>query len=620
MHRIISNLLTILYDETKSLNNLIINILYYICFFKDKQNVTSYRENMNLYNTNFYTKYMYKIQMLSTDELQQIGELSEEISYDDDIDYLKLIAECLNLRKELKHLAKEIRSYSTNNLIVEYMIKLMGKDFQNKKITNLFSGTGTFLRKILGTTLYGYDINEELNIIANILIKLQSNIDFSQRIFKGDLIKEEINIEKSDFIISDLPSDIKNLTHASCCNRIKQLKIRGTKSEPLIVQLVTKLLLKNGKAILFIPDSFLFGDSNQHIQTRKYLIDTFCVEQIVASPEHKKSILVFSNKKPEKQIKFTNINKTYDLDLDIQKISEKSYSLYYQNYHIELNKGINIKKGSFKIRDIINIDTSLPKNKDHNDIVLMSCKYNTFKITKLSDFNKYTYIYTTKNPEIYSQEFLNYHLFEFLSDNINYLTKGKTKSINIDLIYDLSIHIPDIQIQKNSLEYINSNCSVLMMLQQQISELNTLKNNLISTIILGKETKPLSELCNISHNSKNINTIQIHRNSNLAGTVSLTINDDDSSTNIFYLDIIDNKINKDVLFYILKYNEKELITLSNLGNTIQLPKSKLENIQIPILSAEEENNILKCVIIDNKIKKTEKIYQDLLSESNMNFL
>jgi len=640
MENIIDNVINILYDDLQSLNYYIINVLSYILFFR-KISETKTQEKTNELNTyiqEFYSKYNFKMKKLNNDELDCIGEMFNNLdNYDHD--YLQLFINTFNLKKELKHYAKELRSYYTYNEIVDYIINIIGPINQYKRILNLFSGTGSFIKKIIKNNknstnmqLLGYDINDELNIIAKLLIILETETDYSENISTCNLIKDEILIDKADLIIADLPSDIKNLTHASCNNQIKKLKIRGTKSEPLMIQMISTLLKKNGKAILKIPDSFLFGDSNQHIETRKYLINNFFVEQIIAIPNYKKSILIFSNKKSNNHIKFTDIENTYELKLDINMMSEKSFSLYYQNYHIILNKDRNIstKKGLYKIKDIINIvntDTEISKiNKD--ETVLISCKNNIFKITKLSQLiqfsqydqnNKYI-VYTTKNKDSYPQNFLNYHLFEFLSNNIKYLTKGKCKTIDIDMILNLDINIPDIKIQKNCLEFINLNGSSLVLLQQQIMELEKMKNNLIESTIMEKNTKPLLDFCEISHNSTHINTIQINRNSNMAGKVSLTTNNTDSSTNIFYLNSINDKINSNVLYYILKYYEKDLIDLSNSGNTIQLPKNKLENIPIHELTKNEENEIIKCVTIDEKIKKLKQIYQDLLLESNITFL
>jgi hypothetical protein len=274
-----------------------------------------------------------------------------------------------------------------------------------------------------------------------------------------------------------------------------------------------------------------------------------------------------------------------------------------------------LNENFLKLKDIINIETDF-QEKYNNQSVLVSYKNNTFKIIKQNENDTYQYVYTTKLPDIYPQDFLNYHLFELLVKNINYLTKGKCKSINVEQIMELNITIPDIKLQKNAIEYINLGGSILIMLQQQIIELDNMKYNLIESIVSGKKTKPLINFCNIGHISHGQNTIQINKNSNLAGQVSLSTSELENSNNMFFL-TVNNDINSEMLYYLLKHNESELIKISNSGNTIQLPKGKLENFQIPILSEVDINKLLKCKDIDVKIKKLNQTYNELLSESTL---
>jgi hypothetical protein len=93
----------------------------------------------------------------------------------------------------------------------------------------------------------------------------------------------------------------------------------------------------------------------------------------------------------------------------------------------------------------------------------------------------------------------------------------------------------------------------------------------------------------------------IHKNSNIAGTVLLTTNDYDNSTNNYY--ILPNKqfINKDTLFILLKFFENKFKDLSKINNTINLSRNKLDNFDIPILSNYQQTLLLKSFEFDNKI-------------------
>jgi restriction endonuclease S subunit len=150
------------------------------------------------------------------------------------------------------------------------------------------------------------------------------------------------------------------------------------------------------------------------------------------------------------------------------------------------------------------------------------------------------------------------------------------------------------------------------MLDQQKQNLEMLKYDLIKLTIENESNELLSDLYTISHTSNKINTIQINKNSNIAGNVSLTNTESETSTNMYYLHPIDEKTNTIITYYLLKYFENDLITISNSRNTIQLPKNKLENLQIPVLSTDKQNEILKCVEIDKKIKNIDKLIEEFM--------
>ena len=84
---------------------------------------------------------------------------------------------------------------------------------------------------------------------------------------------------------------------------------------------------------------------------------------------------------------------------------------------------------------------------------------------------------------------------------------------------------------------------------------------------------------------------------------------------MYYLNNIISTIIEMSLYYILKYNEDELMKLANLSNTIQLAKNKLESFQIPILNNDQQLQILKCIEIDNKIKQFQNINNDILNSN-----
>jgi restriction endonuclease S subunit len=78
-----------------------------------------------------------------------------------------------------------------------------------------------------------------------------------------------------------MPFGLKGITHAECCERVKELKIRGTKSEPLFLQLMMVSLNRGGRCAVVVPDGMLVNSSECHDGTRKYLMDHFELKRVI---------------------------------------------------------------------------------------------------------------------------------------------------------------------------------------------------------------------------------------------------------------------------------------------------------------------------------------------------
>ena len=84
-----------------------------------------------------------------------------------------------------------------------------------------------------------------------------------------------------DVILANMPFGVKGIKHAECCERIKALKIRGTKSEPLFLQLMMVSLNRGGRCAVVVPDGMLVNSSECHDGTRKYLMEHFELKRII---------------------------------------------------------------------------------------------------------------------------------------------------------------------------------------------------------------------------------------------------------------------------------------------------------------------------------------------------
>jgi len=121
-----------------------------------------------------------------------------------------------------------------------------------------------------------------------------------------------------------MPFGLKGIKHAECCERVNKLKIRGTKSEPLFLQLMMVSLNRGGRCAVVVPDGMLVNGSSCHDDTRKYLLDNFELKRVIKMKGQffmntgiQPSILFFeSTGKPTSVVEFWDVIKGANGDIE----------------------------------------------------------------------------------------------------------------------------------------------------------------------------------------------------------------------------------------------------------------------------------------------------------------
>ena len=127
-----------------------------------------------------------------------------------------------------------------------------------------------------------------------------------------------------------------------------------------------------------------------------------------------------------------------DVKIDSNKVISNNYSFYYPNYVLSIDENIsNINNELISLSEIIKIENY---NKDREIKEQLLYSYNNYNFEVDNKINKYEYLFITKNEEQYNQEYLNLFLKNLLEQNIETITKGKTKILDIEKIYQLKIN------------------------------------------------------------------------------------------------------------------------------------------------------------------------------------
>jgi hypothetical protein len=590
---IINDIINIIDCDNMCINKLLEYILFLFTIYE-------YQNFDNKYN--LLTKSnIYNQKKISINEFEKIMNLFEKIKNFDKKNSINQIINIIKIsqNKKLIKYQKEINIlYKKINF--EKIIKFANLNIDNDNILFLNSPL-IFLEDNL-LDIYG---NKKIDIIdldpTNIsLLQTYNNfIENDINCQNKDYIHENCINKLYDLIISYFPEGIKNIIHAECCERIKKLKIRGTKSEPLILQLIMSSLEQNGDAILIIPNSLLFNDSKQHIETRKYLLENFNVIHIISLENSNNSLIYFKNNGITKNINF-KIIKNEELKLikviDINNIKFKNYNLFYEKYNY-LDKNISIELTT-PLYEIINIVTNENINtidKNQSNFLVFSKYFNENGLQLI--FNElilekdsFTLIIKDKNKCL--QKYLNYYLFNNLTKDKTLITTGKLNKIDIDLLLNYKIALPSLKIQKNVGSYYDINNQLINDNLNQITLYKQMINKLINISLVNVEKIQLSEICSIKTLPDDDTFIYINKNSNLAGNVNLYTINHEESTNFYYIGNIKN-FNKKCLYYLLKNEESSLYKLSSMTQNINLSRKNLESFEINNLQDKTQNYLIK---------------------------
>ena len=208
--------------------------------------------------------------------------------------------------------ARDLGQFFTDRFICDYMVNLCNPGFKSKgvpeSVCDPSMGTGGFLTSYMKfykkqhadkpidwsiqyKEIHGCDTDAKVAGVARMNLFMESGGKIRNKNPKEKTLAEILRTHDSlygdltqtgyDLILANMPFGLKGIKHAECCERVKGLKIRGTKSEPLFLQLMMVSLNRGGRCAVVVPDGMLVNSSSCHNDTRKYLLDNFELKRVI---------------------------------------------------------------------------------------------------------------------------------------------------------------------------------------------------------------------------------------------------------------------------------------------------------------------------------------------------
>ena len=255
-----------------------------------------------------------------------------------------------------KSAMRDLGQFFTDRRVCNYMTKLCNplvlSNGLAESVLDPTMGTGGFLTayvkhlsgdKINWTAMHdniaGYDIDEFVMSIGRINVYLSTGVIFDRIAHRNTLNQDVGDKEqrlKFKVILANEPFGVKGLVYKDCCQRVKDLGINGTKSEPLFLNLMMVSLDDGGRCAVVVPDGVLTNDSKQHNGTRKALLDNFELKRVIkmkgqffSNTGIQPSILFFENTgKPTQAVEFWEVEQDKDgkiIDTHLLTVSRERF-------------------------------------------------------------------------------------------------------------------------------------------------------------------------------------------------------------------------------------------------------------------------------------------------------
>lgn len=476
---------------------------------------------------------------------------------------------------------RDLGQYYTHRLVIKYMIELCKPQVKNgivEKIVDPTMGTGGFLTmsiKYLNEqykgkkaidweknkdSIIGFDIDDNVKNMALLNVFLEIGQLCKDTIVKQDTLHCDLMfpqtgeiLDKADIILANEPMGLKNIVHANCCERIKEMKIRGTKAEPLFLQLFMEALNDGGRCVVIVPDGVLFNESTQHQATRKYLVENYNLKKVVSlkdkdfflNTDVKTSILFFANDGTNThEVDFCNITINTDdiVETSVVKVSYKNiitnnYSLFVNKYIVEvIDKidGIQYKKlGDLLVKKTGKSLSRIKMKEGLYPVISGGAEYGGYH-------NEYNYdekllfiarVGTAGHISCYNGkcfvtdlvggysvisnkarfEYIYYYL-KFNEDLIknNFVMSTGAPSINLSILLDkYEIAIPSLQIQDAIIERLNLLSENNKTMEQNIEQLKSVIKYYVDVSTKKCKGFKLSDICELKpgkYNSQDCKT------------------------------------------------------------------------------------------------------------------
>ena len=460
--------------------------------------------------------------------------------------------------------ARDLGQFFTDRSVCEYMVRLCDPTIKGfgvpESVCDPTMGTGGFLTaavRYLGgvdwrshqSRVHGCEVDPRVTCIARMNMFMESRGVRYDNVKRHDSLYGDLTWTGYDVILANMPFGLKNLNHAECCQRVRDLKIMGKKSEPLFLQLMMASLNDEGRCAVIVPDGMIVNTSILHNGTRKYLLENFELKRVIKMEGDffmntgcRTSILFFQKTgNPSNNIEFWSICKdvstgiiseTLVRSIPVERL-DKTFSFDVRRYEDQTLSASISKFDKKALKDILHIvggkantnrapDLPVPYY-DSNGVIgyvsdpLYTGEYvitaRNLSIGAVHYVNgafyssDHTINFTTRDPAVLNNRFFYYWLL--LNNHVlKRLSSGIKPGIRKSDVAEIKIPVPPVAIQEEIVTHLDGVYKTKALAEAIIDSISKNMKAILHTVRRQHyESMPLKNLC-FYKNGKTLSSAQ----------------------------------------------------------------------------------------------------------------
>ncbi|CAK3391962.1 type I restriction enzyme M protein [Vibrio crassostreae] len=270
----------------------------------------------------------------------------------------------------IKETATPTTSQYSSSQILSQLVVGLARPTSGEMILDPCVGQGSFLLETqraidfsdtsfqFQTALFGYDVSESVLLIAAVRLLLSGAYNFNLKRKSGlhDDYYSGNHPEHFDVVLAHPPVGLRNEGYQGLAHQ-HHFPVLTRDAVGMFIQQSLFSLKTNGRAVIAVPEGFLFGRNNADMELRRYLVQSGYIEAVVGIPSKfliensgiRGALLLLNKAKKNRKIRMVDLSTYFELSVTTEHTrlpSALAEQLFKRIFSEDLPEPMPLPKGT----------------------------------------------------------------------------------------------------------------------------------------------------------------------------------------------------------------------------------------------------------------------------------